>query len=97
MTRPDWPFAAFRQPFRGLSVAFRQAAATTTNYHKWAVAGVVHACSRLRRIDGTSAGADVRIAAAAAAEAAPSARPRPRQSTNGSASSAARARADTRL
>ena len=50
--------------------------------------------ARLRRIDGTSAGADVRIAAAAAAEAAPSARPRPRQSTNGSASSAARARAD---
>ena len=50
--------------------------------------------ARLRRIDGTSAGAGVRIAAAAAAEAAPSARPRPRQSTNGSASSAARARAD---
>ena len=53
--------------------------------------------ARLRRIDGTSAGADVRIIAAAAAaeaEAAPSARPRPRQSTNGSASSAARARAD---
>ena len=50
--------------------------------------------ARLRRIDGTSAGADVRIGAAAAAEAAPSARPRPRQSTNGSASSAVRARAD---
>ena len=88
MTRPDWPFAAFGQPFG------KQLPPPPVNLQvKQEGGGSMHV-ARLRRIDGTSAGADVRIGAAAAAEAAPSARPRPRQSTNGSASSAVRARAD---